>query len=168
MILLCPTVQHTGSYFLVKHLLAEFSEAPIRGELTDGSVIFDHLLDSKMERWRWLLERYPAISPMRDPVQVIYSWQRREKPLSDLESQFANLMGIETLILPIDSPCRSDHLQRLNDEFGLRIKSHWPVIHSKEGSPFKGTVRQLSHEGKALAREMYAKLDEFYVPPPGL
>jgi hypothetical protein len=148
MILLTPTVHHSGSYFLVKHLLESFIELPLRtareeiARLKPGqrAVVFDHFWPHKMGLWRDLFGRYPIVIPVRRYDKVKKSWEDRGKCCAELDEQWQIMANVivdqQPFVINLDSTCRDEQLAQINNKLGLDLDARgWPVIHSIGGQP---------------------------------
>lgn len=138
MILCVPTVKHTGTYFVGKHLLG-WPEHPLKRLETppDPSVVMGHLYPSKRRLWEHWLRLYPAIVPIRHPYVVERSWLGRVEDTRDMFAMWRELEWVDRfnpMYLPIDVPDREKYLQAINQRFGLNLTTDWPVINSKVGT----------------------------------
>lgn len=141
MIVLLPTIQHTGSHFLYEHLLAnDFERMSVHDEPRDGGMVFTHISKWKwLKHWQHLMPHYPAIIPFREPWKVCYSWLRRREKLTNLHEDLSYLVdhfdGFNPYYLPIDRPDRQAYLDRINDGLGLNLQTDWPVFGSRGEMP---------------------------------
>lgn len=136
MIICVPTVQHTGSFFVTRHLLDGYPEQPIRTDNYASGVYFDHVNPEKRVFWQPLLDCANAIIvPLRHPVIVAESWRRKGKPLDDMYAQWDMLIDFvdpyQPAYLPLDVDIRDAHLGAINERYNLKLQTRWPVINSK-------------------------------------
>jgi hypothetical protein len=139
MIILLPTVKHTGTYFCLKQLLKGFAPVPLKTArkdiklLSGDMVIFDHLYPHKMNAWLDMLKKYPAIIPLRNKHSVMESWMSRGEDIEDFHKQWTQLkrmIGKRTYFLSIDAPELRDHqLERIKNELNVDIDpGNWEVV----------------------------------------
>lgn len=139
MIILLPTVKHTGSHFCLKQLLKGFVPIQLKTAkkdiklLSGDMVVFDHLYKHKMRLWRDLLKEYPAIVPLRNKKAVMESWMSRGEDLEDFHEQWAMLKSIvckRVYFINIDDPLmRERQLETINFDLGLNLDpGKWEVI----------------------------------------
>jgi hypothetical protein len=130
-IIVVPSVPHSGTHFLKDHLLHGL-ETWVRHPYPVEQPKIIELLDAGN----------PAIVPWRDPDAVRASWLRRGKDpnnyagwsLTRWYEEQAKLLRPyidigDIAILNIDNPeVRDDQLERINYQLGLELKTDWPVI----------------------------------------
>ena len=164
MIILAPTIQHTGSYFLVKHLLADFEQRNLKDGVEDGSVTFDHTLPSKHERWLEIIHglrekriNFHTIVPLREPHKIFISWQRRGRDFQELIDQVEYMVALQDeirpLFLPIDHKDRQDYLDVINKATGLNLETDWHIVHGKKDT----------HNAKIEELEPYRRTYEVFL-----
>ncbi|MCP4262278.1 MAG: hypothetical protein GY774_32970 [Planctomycetes bacterium] len=168
MIVVMPTIQHTGTFFMLREIFQGFTKCSLRAEPKDPGVIFDHTWPGHTEYFHKWLSKYPSVTPLRSPERIVYSWERRERPLYKLviliNEWIALMERFDVFILPIDHPNRDKYLIRLNERLGTGLSTDWSVIPSaKDAKPFDGSWSNISKEGHEIA----LSLQSFY-PPPGL
>ena len=139
MIVLLPTIKHTGSHFVLKKLLGAFERVPLKHaafleeEEQGDIVIFDHLYPHKMPLWEPLLEKYPALVPLRNKQAVIDSWNRRREDLEDFYDQWGLLRGLlkyNVHFLNIDHKELRDHqINSINRDLGINLDpGEWEIV----------------------------------------
>jgi len=129
MILLLPTVKHTGSHFVLKQLLPDFEQMNLKDidnlDPDKNIVIFDHLYPSKMDLWEPLMAKYPAIIPLRNKQDIMESWERREEPIDDFFDQWqilGRMRKYKVYFINLDAPkFRRMQLRRINQELDLNL-----------------------------------------------
>lgn len=125
-----PTIQHTGSFFITKHLLAFMQERHLSDD--NPGLYFSHTMPHNMPRFVTLLSENKGLTPLRHPREIVTSWERRGKDLQDLFTQTRNLISVAHMcyVLPIDSDDRDERLAGLIDWLGFPLSTDWRVIHS--------------------------------------
>lgn len=143
MIILLPTIKHTGSHFVLKQLLKDFIRIDLKsaenriemlGEHENG-VVFDHLFPHKMDLWRKFLGKYPAIVPIRNKNEVWKSWLKRaEEPdrelfnqmwdiVEDIDQHYVFYINIDNNVI------RDKQLDVINKELNINLNAGgWPVV----------------------------------------
>ena len=127
-----PTIQHTGSFFITRHLL-EFMQERDLSDKRPG-LYFSHTMPHNMARFVELLADNKGVTPLRHPREIVTSWERRGKDLEDLFLQTRNLISIAHMcyVLPIDGQDRNVKLAELRGWLGMPLSTDWRVIHSVE------------------------------------
>jgi hypothetical protein len=145
MIILLPTVKHTGSHFVLNQLLKDFIRIDLKNAKKqiceiekDGcfnGVVFDHLFPHKMKLWEKLFEKHRAIIPIRNKHEVWKSWRKRSnEPDRDLFDQMweivENLDKYDPFYINIDNQeIRDKQLDFINKELKLKLNADgWPVV----------------------------------------
>ena len=124
MIVVIPTIPHTGSMFMVNEIFKDLPEMRNPKRSNHGK-IFMHVYPERLPELMTLTD-YPWISPLRHPAKVAGSWLARKKDLGYLWSLWDVMMGLPVdHFLPIDSDTRESALKRIGD-----YKTDWPVIAS--------------------------------------
>ena len=78
-----------------------------------------------------LMQEHPAIIPLREEKDVVESWSKRNRPLSDLTHAYKNLERLlehQPYILPLQSYKRQQALDLINQELGLNLETDWEVV----------------------------------------
>jgi len=172
MIIACPTVPHTGSYFVVKHLFKGFEHVLFNQEPKEENVIyFDHMFPHKRESIEGVCEKHPVIIPIRHPKVCALSWERRNRELDDMCQMFREMVNVydkyNPFYIPLDTDLRDDALNSINKELMLKLTTQWKPVHSKrEGSKSRFTDSIELKEGKLveeLIEEIQPFLDRFYI-----
>ena len=134
--LVIPTVQHTGTLFLVGLLKdAGFEVCTFRSKpKTDHSLHYGHCWPGELKYMRPLLRECQAIVPLRHPALVYEAWKRRHRTHLELILQWQTLITevdkFSPLYLPIDIPFRNAHLKRIGDTLGIDLATDWEPKHS--------------------------------------
>lgn len=146
MIILLPTIKHTGSHFVLRQLLKDFVRIDLKGaedfietfgEFGDknNGVIFDHLFPHKRSLWNKFLDKYPIIMPLRNRHEVWKSWcSRSDEPDRELFNQMWWIMEDidkhNPFYINIDNPdIRDSQLSDINLNLKLNLDAgNWPVI----------------------------------------
>lgn len=131
--ILVPTIQHTGSWFVVYHLLGVKQSIPSSQD-GDG-VVFLHTMPHAMDDILAELSTTPAVAPLRHPAAIWESWARRGKDREDLFTQTRNFWDISDRleILPIDHPDRELFLNRVSSYLGLDLRTNWQQVNHYDG-----------------------------------
>jgi len=171
MIVACPTVPHTGSYFIVKHLFEGYEQVLFNQQHTqEDAIYFDHMFPHKRASIEAICDQYPVIIPLRHPKVCALSWERRNKELGDMCQMFRELTNIydkyDPFYIPLDTELRKSALNSINDELVVKLTTDWRPIHSKrEGSSVRFTDNIELKEGELvdeLIEEIKPFLDRFY------
>lgn len=129
------TVQHTGTRFLIRHLLTEQArlekaeDAPAEGRWFHRHCTLKNLME--MTR---ICERggYPLVISMRHPREVALSWKKKGYALADFRDSFRRLFTFERfspLYVAVDSlSTRQRQLQALSDILGCELKTDWKPV----------------------------------------
>lgn len=157
-----PTVQHTGTIWLAKHLFGGngFEVCTFRGEArTDKVVHYGHCWPGELKYMRPLLKRYPAVVPLRHPHLVFEAWRRRHRTHFEMLLQWSILINevdkYKPLYLPIDRPDRDKYLRAINRRLGVELNPDWSPQHS-----FTGT-----HSVDPLSVDVYDDCRAFFDQP---
>lgn len=126
-----PTIPHTGSMFVVQHLLGHLPR--IRNPKRGDGVFFAHVYPERMAEILSLRD-HPAIVPIRNPAAVAMSWKGQGWDLSQLWVLWDEMLKVHKAFspyyLPIDHVSREARLAEIN-ELGLKLKTDWPIVASK-------------------------------------
>lgn len=143
-----PTVQHTGTRFLVSLFPA-------------GAAKGWHVTDQEMPVIRELLKHDIGVVPMRDPALTYASWARREGTehrKTGIDKQFDNLMEIDQLFdlhyFHIDAEDREAELAKLNLILPEGLK-----IHQTDWQPIGATAPT----NAPVAPVVPGKVIDFYI-----
>lgn len=153
---------------MLREVFSGYTKCSLRAEPKDPGVIFDHTWPGHTDYFHKWLSLYPAITPLRAPERIVYSWIRRKRPLEKLiiliDEWLKLVERFDIFILPIDHPNRDRYLAEFNKKHGTMLSTDWTVVPSaKDQAPYDGTWSNISEQGKELAH----LLTDFY-PPPGL
>jgi len=155
-IVLVPTIPHTGTTLVLKHLLPFLPDMRNPKRCGHGK-IFCHIYEERIAELLPLLEKYPAVIPLRHPEKVAISWKARKKDLNELWGLWETLVDVidpyHPLYLAIDSAGRDQALRSISKTLGLDLKTDWSVIAST------GLTATLTEEEKEQAN----RFEEFYV-----
>ena len=131
--IILPTIQHTGTHFVMKILKdAGYSHKNIMEEPEQNSYLVGHL-DNKerTDRAIELMQAYPAIIPLRDEKAVMESWKKHGRKLSILTHCYRNLEKLllyNPYILPLHDYKRQAALDLINKELNLSLTTDWEVV----------------------------------------
>lgn len=166
MIYTIPAIQHTGTKLLAR-MFGDIHWASFYEDTSEHSnaLYLGHLTKNSIEAIKRLNHR--IIVPLRHPYLVAESWNRRNKPISELIENFRLLVNevdkLNPLYLPIDTDNRQDCLDNINQELGLNLTTNWEVVNSKKDT------YNLRHKDikpdpsvKALVDEIEEFLKRFY------
>jgi hypothetical protein len=164
MIILVPTIPHTGTKLLANEILRDFEHNALINTPKNRQKVDDHIYPEKMTRWKELLKEYPAIIPLRNPVSIAVSWERRNKDLGELMVMWYILVEqidqFNPHYLPIDVKGRDYYLDRINKQLRLELYTDWPVINSVHNS-LDVSINELSIEGRTKVLRMIRNTKEF-------
>ena len=130
MIIVCPTVPHTGTHFMHK-LLA--------GVDVERVVIVHPYPDQVAELKALVMSGNPCIIPLRHSDDVRASWKKYGKDVHNfagmtIEEWYIALYGIadaavKLFYIEIDSPDRRDvQLAEINHKLGLELETDWEPV----------------------------------------
>ena len=164
MIILVPTIPHTGTKLLANDILRDFEHNALINKPKNGQKIDDHIFPEKITRWKELMTEYPAIIPLRNPVSIAVSWERRHRDLGELMVMWYILVEqldkFNPSYLPIDSLDRNKYLDRINQRLGLKLTTDWPIVNSVHNST-DVSINDLSMEGRSKVLRMMRNTKEF-------
>ena len=164
MAILVPTIPHTGTKLLANDILRDYDHNALINTPGPRDKIDDHIYPEKMTRWKDLLEQYPAIVPLRDPISLAVSWERRNKDLGDMCVMW--YIPVEVVdrynphYLPIDSVNRNEYLDRINRSLGLKLNTDWPIVNSIYNSMDSG-FNELSKAGQIQVLRLCKNIRHF-------
>ena len=168
MIFVVPTVEHSGTHFIVHHLLRNYPVGTLdQIQDTKDVVYFGHMGQKK---YKWdkmmdvMLDRECAIiTPLRSLERIVVSWERRRKDLKCLEKELEILVDIidplDPFYLPIDADNRDLYLNDINDYLGLHLKTDWPVV-SSDKSSYNTTEQHI--KDKEIYKRFKEKFEAFF------
>lgn len=152
MLIIVPTVKHTGSHFIRDDLLRDYEKVPLKGphsyimENIEGvktkrkiseAALMDHLIYSKVQQFQKLITKDGniCITPLRHPKLVAKSWLDKGLELKpDFYQMWTSLIDLEQFLvkkdskiyfLPLDVDDREDYLEALNEGTGLGLHTNW-------------------------------------------
>ena len=170
MIVLAPSVPHTGAGFVSRELLRHFTKIGMAAHYEhDHGQISTHLDGYAIDQVANLmvLRNYPTIVPLRHPELVAISWKRRGEEVSDAIPYWQALIEVidplEPCYLRLDSEYRDADLDVINGRWGLNLETDWPIVNASTDAakPLdhreRDTVGSLMSEYRAFfARFSYA------------
>ncbi len=165
MAILVPTIPHTGTKLLANDILREYEHNALINKPEGQQKIDDHIFPEKITRWKELLNEYPAIIPLRNPISVAVSWERRHRDLGELCVMW--YIMVEQIdrynphYLPIDSADRDSHLDSINRSLGLQLTTEWPIVNSVHGSMDSG-FNDLSEGARPQILRLCKNLEHFF------
>jgi len=143
-----PTVMHSGTRFL-HQLIGWPVQTLAKAQFVDGTIIHCHM-DTRSEKFTRALT-CPIVVPMRHPARIYESWARRNfksKHPEKLEAQFRRMIREvhphSPTYVVIDHEDRDLHLKRLNDRFGLALKTDWCPVSEKGTSDVEITRKRMA------------------------
>lgn len=139
MIIACPTIQHTGSYFVVRHLFKGYKHLLFNQTASnDDCIYFDHVWPHKRKMIKEVCDNHPVIIPLRHPKVCALSWEHRGRELDDMCAMFREVVNVydkyKPYYIPIDTDYRQSSLDSINLKLGLKLETTWPEVHSKQGN----------------------------------
>ena len=133
---LVPTIPHTGSLFVVEHLIGykNVGLAMMRqyyeGNGQEQTLIFDHIYRAQTADFVLLMRKFPAIVPLRHPKVVAKSWLLRGKDMSDYYDMWRFTLPMINEMAPYYLPLDVDDRQDWLDKIPIERETNWPEIHS--------------------------------------
>ena len=128
--ILIPTIQHTGSHFVVGLFGIDVGRAKRPGMQSGepNEVIFEHV-ERNTEAVLHLAARHPTIIPLRHPKVVAKSYLSRNKTEQTMCDNFRIVVErfdpLNPYYLPIDVADRHDYLDVINKDMDLELKTDW-------------------------------------------
>lgn len=120
-----PTVQHSGSLFVVDHLFGGRK-----------NVVFRHFGQPAFEQIYEHINGRNCIIPLRRLKDIAYSWSGRQKDPAHLDRDIGLMIEFaqeyNPYFLPIDHDDRDIYLSEINKAFGLNLETDWPVINKQQ------------------------------------
>ncbi len=135
MVIVVPSIHHTGTNFVLQNLLRKFATHPntIASLPPEQSKVHVHVepsLVGQLDHWVRLM--YPMLVPIRHPASVARSWKARGKPVSEMVGQWQMLIDqvapFKPSYLPLDVDNREDWLEAFCDKFSLDLSTDWEVV----------------------------------------
>lgn len=134
MIVLVPSIFHTGSHVLWGMFkdwerIGTHLEDMRLSDDTDYWVQF-HLTDNQSHSFD-LTRRYKMVIPMRHPVRVWESFNRKGLKMSFFEEQWRNLervMEHGPRFIHVDSRDRDEHVKRVSEWLERPLHNDWPLM----------------------------------------
>lgn len=135
--ILVPTVQHTGSHFVVRELFPHHQQTPLKKPVIQpDTLMMDHVLPTKMTRMLTLAKTASAIViPLRHPRVCAYSWIKSGKELfPDFSRQWDCIWrfedeGFDVHYITLDNEeLRDEQLKALCKAIGDDIYTDWPEL----------------------------------------
>lgn len=130
-VIVLPAIQHTGSRFVRYDLLKGYSSAGL-SEAPNGKTVYHDHLGNKRKPYKFteLLEKYPAIVPLRHPRRVFKSWITRKQSIDDCINEWDNLLEIvvphNPYYLPVDSTDRDLYIGWIRKKLNLDVDDWRP------------------------------------------
>jgi len=167
MIVLIPTIPHTGTKLVANELFKDFEHNALINKPQNNQKIDDHIFPEKMTRWKQLLSEYPAVIPLRHPILTAVSWERRKRDIGEMCVMWYILVEqidrFNPLYLPIDSPGRDKYLDSINQSLRLQLTTEWPIVNSVHKSYGSG-LNDLTDESKKQVLRLCHNIKEFLQP----
>ena len=118
-----PTVQHTGSLFVVNHLFGGRK-----------NVVFRHFGQKAFDQIIPYIKGRNIVIPLRRLKDIAHSWSGRQSDPKHLDRDLQLMIEFSEEynphFLPIDHTNRQDYLENINRSLGLSLKTDWPVINN--------------------------------------
>lgn len=139
MIVAAPTVEHSGTHFLID-LFRGFLHRHPTGNVAPGVNTLVQCHFGQAKHWG-AFERImvdfepPLVIPVRRLHAIVLSWESRQKRLTALDRELSlmtDMVERQPYWLPIDAPDREDWLAEINDGLGLNLHTEWPVVGSEK------------------------------------
>lgn len=145
MIILCPTMMHSGShalwYGVMKSCHPIELEAVKQGKIPtydkDHGIILNHVLDSHMAQWESLIkEGHPIVTTMRHPTRILSSHMKRNEIdtrwmlwYAQQQANHAKLYRYnKPYLIHVDQPeLRDKQIQSINKDLGLNLEHTWEI-----------------------------------------
>ena len=154
MIVVIPSVEHTGSRLLANHIFHSFEHlsldrdcTPEREAMVDtfseqfktipafpsgDAKYYDHVDPVNTPRFVQLAEKHTMIVPLRHPLRCAFSWEQRQKSLDRFFQQWDLIIeqidAVNPAYLRVDLAARNDDLLALNERFDLSLETIWPYV----------------------------------------
>lgn len=145
MIVAAPTVEHSGTRFVIDLFCGFTHIYPLQGVKAGvDTLVQTHFGQAKeWGAFEGILDKYdpPVVIPLRRLHSIFLSWESRAK--SGLDHQLTlmtNMIDRDPFWLPIDAYDRDEWLQDINDGLGLHLHTDWPIVGSDKrtvGKPEK-------------------------------
>lgn len=132
MIVVIPSVEHTGSRLVANHIFHSFQQINIASE-TEAPYAkqYEHVYANKMEAFHRACKQHPVIIPMRHPIRCAWSWEQRQKPLDEYFKQWDSLQDLfvyDHAVIRVDLKERNEDLKAVNDKLGINVSTFWPYV----------------------------------------
>lgn len=133
MLILVPSVHHTGTKLVYNELLKGFPEINQQDHSDHvWGKIRIHIDEAFLEDLHWWLKRVPAIVPLLHPRKVAIGWKVRAKRREELGEQWKMLKEeidpYGPYYLPIDAEDRDKRLDKIGQGLSWTFVTDWPVI----------------------------------------
>ena len=134
MIIVLPTIMHTGTFLLIDDVFKWFKHIGCAQEPEGDCVIHCHTTNSFFYEVASCMDKHPVVSPIRHPARVLESFKRRNhlnyRVFREQFGCMADLVeGRDVFYIHIDEPdLRDAELARINNELGLKLKTDWPLV----------------------------------------
>lgn len=166
MIIAAPTVEHSGTRFVID-LFAGFAHRyPLQGvEPGVDTLVQAHFGQAKeWGAFEGILDRHdpPVVIPLRRLHALFLSWERRGKWWRDLDHELAmmvNMIDRDPYWLPIDATDREEWLDAINAGLGLTLDTDWPIIGSDKRTAGQAEDEIVDQAGYRILRD---KFDWFF------
>lgn len=126
--IIIPTVQHTGSLFVVDHLFGGRDK-----------VVFRHFGQKNFKDVYNHIDGRNIIIPLRKLDKIIESWAGRQSNPYHLDRDIALLIDFaekyNPYFLPIDHERREDFLKTISKAFKIDLQTDWPVVNKQKHRP---------------------------------
>ena len=150
MIILIPSVMHTGRHVLATAFSGWKTTGPVIDELEEESryIMLLHLTDKDKILYQHIRD-FPAVVPIRHPVRVWESWKRKQSPqmtFQYFEEQWKNLIRVKDHLISyvfIDEDRRDKDLEKAGRLAGARLKTDWPVLSQTNTVDFEVTQERV-------------------------
>lgn len=141
-----PTIEHSGSRLTAQNIFAMYKHNDINRPPTSTlSKYYDHLYSHTIDRFDELSQRYFTVVPLRHPLRIAYSWERRGQLMKYWFQQFEALITRidknKPFYFPVDLKIRYELFEKLKEMTGQPLDTDWPYV---------GEYENVLHEVDAL------------------
>ena len=156
MLLITPSIMHSGTHLLKQNILKDFKYWPYDERLDGDFQAGVHYVTHVNERQEdWMSRGDHIVSPMRHPARILASFQSRNRPITmedtkerikhlephmfsmgmkegaDYESQWKNLAYFmdryDINFIHIDADDRDEQVEKFGKKIGRDLHCDWPV-----------------------------------------
>lgn len=133
MIVCVPSIRHSGTRLVTKHILSDFVPVNPRQPIpNDGKchVITGHVTEPSLEYMNHYMQNFPSIVPMRHPASIWKSFADRDMSYDFYFDHWLNLMELYAeypmAIVHVDRHDRDYYLNEASKFLGVPLSTTWP------------------------------------------